>query len=57
MRPLLVAGRAEVGTLTVFFGVLGGLSAFGLIGLFLGPVILALVLALIQFAEETPAAV
>lgn len=57
VRPLLVAGRAEVGTLTVFFGVLGGLSAFGLIGLFLGPVILALVLALIQFAEETPAPV
>jgi predicted PurR-regulated permease PerM len=54
VRPLLVSGRAALGTLTVFFGVLGGLAAFGMIGLFLGPVILALVLALIQFAEETP---
>lgn len=52
LRPALVSGRAEVGTLTAFFGVVGGLAAFGLIGLFLGPVLLALVLALLQFAEE-----
>jgi predicted PurR-regulated permease PerM len=52
LRPLLVSGRAEMGTLTVFFGALGGLAAFGFAGLFLGPVILALALALVQFAEE-----
>jgi predicted PurR-regulated permease PerM len=52
LRPALVSGRAEVGTLTVFFGALGGLATFGFAGLFLGPVILALALALIQFAEE-----
>jgi predicted PurR-regulated permease PerM len=52
LRPALVSGRAEVGTLTAFFGVVGGLAAFGMIGLFLGPVLLALVLALLQFAEE-----
>ena len=56
LRPLLVSGKAQIGTLTVFFGVLGGLAAFGLVGLFLGPVILALVLALIEFAEEDEAA-
>ena len=55
LRPALVSGRAEIGTLTAFFGVIGGLGAFGLVGLFLGPVVLALVLALIQFAEETRA--
>ena len=52
LRPALVSGRAEVGTLTAFFGVVGGLAAFGMIGLFLGPVLLALVLALLEFAEE-----
>jgi predicted PurR-regulated permease PerM len=52
LRPFLVSGKAEIGTLTVFFGVLGGLATFGMIGLFLGPVILALALALIEFAEE-----
>ena len=52
VRPWLVSGRADVGTLTVFIGVLGGLSAFGAIGLFLGPVILALIIALIRFTLE-----
>jgi predicted PurR-regulated permease PerM len=52
VRPMLVAGRAPVSTLTVFVGVLGGISAFGAIGLFLGPVVLALIIALLQFAIE-----
>jgi predicted PurR-regulated permease PerM len=55
LRPALVSGRAEIGTLTAFFGVIGGIGAFGVVGLFLGPVVLALVLALLQFAEETKA--
>jgi predicted PurR-regulated permease PerM len=52
VRPLLVSGRAQVGTLTVFIGVLGGIAAFGAIGLFLGPLILALIIALIRFMLE-----
>jgi len=52
VRPLLVSGRANVGTLTVFIGVLGGIGAFGAIGLFLGPVVLALIIALIRFLLE-----
>jgi predicted PurR-regulated permease PerM len=52
LRPILVAGRAHVGTLTVFIGVLGGIAAFGTIGLFLGPVVLALIIALIRFMLE-----
>lgn len=52
VRPWLVSGRAQVGTLTVFIGVLGGIAAFGTIGLVLGPVILALIIALLQFTIE-----
>jgi predicted PurR-regulated permease PerM len=52
LRPYLVAGRADVNTLTVFIGVLGGVSTFGPIGVFLGPVVLALVIALIRFTLE-----
>jgi predicted PurR-regulated permease PerM len=52
VRPLLVSGRAQVGTLTVFIGVLGGIAAFGTIGLVLGPVILALIIALLQFTLD-----
>lgn len=53
IRPVLISGRAEVGTLTVFIGVLGGTAAFGPIGLFLGPVVLALIIALMRFAIES----
>jgi predicted PurR-regulated permease PerM len=52
VRPMLVSGRANVSTLTVFIGVLGGLAAFGAIGLFLGPVVLALIIALIRLVLE-----
>jgi predicted PurR-regulated permease PerM len=55
LRPWLVSGRAEVGALTVFLGVLGGVAAFGPIGIFLGPLVLALAIALIRYALETRA--
>jgi predicted PurR-regulated permease PerM len=56
LRPWLVSGRADVGTLTVFLGVLGGVSAFGPIGVILGPLVLATAIALVRFALETRAA-
>ncbi len=46
VRPLVISGVAKIPFLLVLFGVLGGLVAFGLIGLFVGPVILAILLAL-----------
>jgi predicted PurR-regulated permease PerM len=52
LRPWLVSGRAPVSTLTVFIGVLGGVAAFGPIGIFLGPLVLALAIALMDFALE-----
>jgi predicted PurR-regulated permease PerM len=52
LRPMLISGRAEVPTLAVFIGVMGGLSAFGFIGLFLGPIVLGLVVALLRFTSE-----
>ena len=46
VRPLLISREAEIPFLLVLFGVLGGLAAFGLVGLFVGPVILAVLLAI-----------
>lgn len=54
LKPLLISGRAFVPTLAVFIGVIGGLAAFGMIGLFLGPIVIALVLALASFTQEQP---
>jgi predicted PurR-regulated permease PerM len=45
VRPFLISREAEIPFLIVLFGVLGGLAAFGLVGLFVGPVILAVLLA------------
>jgi predicted PurR-regulated permease PerM len=53
VRPLLISGRARISSLAVFIGVLGGIPAFGAIGVIAGPVVLSLVLALIEFAEES----
>ncbi len=53
VRPLFISGRAQISTLTVFIGLLGGLSAFGAIGMFLGPVFVALILALLEYAEQS----
>ncbi len=41
LRPLLIGGRAQLNGLLVLIGVLGGLMVFGLLGVVLGPVIVA----------------
>ncbi len=48
LRPLLIRGSEELSTLVVFLGVFGGLTAFGLLGLFIGPVALVLATTMIQ---------
>ncbi len=46
IRPLAISGPTRIPFLLVFLGVLGGINAFGLIGLFLGPVLVAVSLAI-----------
>lgn len=46
VRPLVISGATRIPFLLVLFGVLGGLAAFGLVGLFIGPVILAVLMAI-----------
>jgi predicted PurR-regulated permease PerM len=55
LRPVLISGRARISALAIFVGVLGGIPTFGAIGIVVGPVVLSLVLALIEFAEENSA--
>ncbi len=45
VRPFLISREAAIPFIVVLFGVLGGLATFGLVGLFIGPVILAVLLA------------
>ena len=46
LRPLLIGGHAQIPFLLLIFGVLGGAAAFGFLGLFVGPVVLAVLVAL-----------
>jgi predicted PurR-regulated permease PerM len=41
VRPWVISGRAEMGGLVVFISVLGGIAVFGLLGVILGPIIVA----------------
>ena len=54
LRPILISrsGSVEIPFLVVFFGVLGGLGAFGLLGLFLGPVVLSVAFVLVTEASH-----
>jgi len=45
VRPIMLSRGSDIPFILALFGVLGGLAAFGLVGLFLGPVILAVALA------------
>ncbi|MBC7779189.1 MAG: AI-2E family transporter [Proteobacteria bacterium] len=48
VRPILISRGADLPFLLVFIGVLGGILAFGFIGIFIGPTLLALAYALLQ---------
>ena len=55
LRPILISGgQVPIHFLVVLFGVLGGLASFGMLGLFLGPVLLSVTIALgSEFARQT----
>jgi predicted PurR-regulated permease PerM len=44
IQPALIGGSTRLPFLLVLIGILGGLKSFGLVGLFLGPVIMAALL-------------
>ena len=48
LRPILLSGRTRLGGLMVFVSVLGGIAAFGMIGLILGPIVFAMALAVLD---------
>ncbi len=52
LRPLLVSGHGKTPALFTFIALFGGIEAFGLIGLILGPVIMGISLALLRIYEQ-----
>jgi len=55
VRPWLIQRGADLPLLLIFAGVIGGLFAFGLVGIFIGPVVLAVTYTLVKvWMAETP---
>lgn len=48
VRPMMISGRAQMNTLLVFIGVLGGIEVFGLLGVVLGPIVIAIASMLLK---------
>jgi predicted PurR-regulated permease PerM len=46
LRPRLVGGPVKLPFLPTFFGLVGGVTTMGFVGLFIGPVLMALIVAL-----------
>jgi predicted PurR-regulated permease PerM len=57
LRPMLLSGRTRLNGLLMFIGLLGGVAAFGVLGLMLGPVVIATAVGLIEaYAAEAESA-
>ncbi|RPI50525.1 MAG: AI-2E family transporter, partial [Deltaproteobacteria bacterium] len=48
LRPLFISGKTHIHTLILLFGMLGGLSVFGFLGLILGPILMALCVSILE---------
>jgi predicted PurR-regulated permease PerM len=52
LRPKIIGDRAQVHPILILLGVLGGLSFFGMVGIFIGPLILALLAPVLHIIRE-----
>jgi predicted PurR-regulated permease PerM len=51
-KPLLMRGQVQMHTGLIFLSLLGGLAMFGLLGILLGPLIVAFFLAMVRIYER-----
>ncbi len=52
MKPAIIGEKTKLPYFLLFFGILGGLRIYGLLGIFLAPVVLSLFFALVTIYEE-----
>jgi len=56
LRPILLSGRARLNGLLVFIGVLGGIAVFGVLGVVLGPIVVATAVGILEgYSRQTQA--
>jgi predicted PurR-regulated permease PerM len=52
IRPLVIATRVKLHPLLLLFSLFGGVQQFGFMGLFIGPVVMSVALALVEMLRE-----
>ncbi len=52
IKPLFISGRANLPTFLLLMSILGGLKVYGFLGVFLGPVVLAILFSFIDIYRE-----
>jgi predicted PurR-regulated permease PerM len=52
LRPILISKRTKLHTVLLFFGVLGGLKAFGLLGIIVGPLVVTICMTILDIYAE-----
>jgi predicted PurR-regulated permease PerM len=57
IRPIVLSESAQMNTAVMFFALLGGIQAFGLVGLFAGPLVFSLAIAVVRLLREYGSAV
>ena len=57
LRPLFMGSGVKMHTLFIFFSILGGIAYFGILGMFIGPLIFAMAIALVEVSVSPVIAV
>jgi predicted PurR-regulated permease PerM len=52
VRPLILQGRSKMHPLVSLVAIFGGMEMFGILGIFLGPILAAVLIALLQLWPE-----
>lgn len=52
LKPWIIGDRTKIPTLFLFLGILGGIQAYGVIGVFLGPALLAVIIAFLRIYRD-----
>jgi len=55
IRPMLTSRHAQISAMAVFVGAIGGVSAFGFIGVVIGPVLISLIVEIVRAASDVRA--
>jgi predicted PurR-regulated permease PerM len=56
LRPMIIGDRTKIPTIFLFFGILGGVQAYGVIGVFLGPALIGMLIAVLRIYRDEYAA-